>query len=621
VSNPVTAADLSSVDPEVVKRIRHSCAHILAQAVVERFSPEGDVQVAIGPPTGDGFYYDFGLPRTINPDDLEWLEARMREVVNTDLTFDCEEISVDRARDVFAGQVFKGEIIDGVVDGNSDEWGNPVEHPVPLTIYRHGGFTDLCAGPHVHSTNDIDPKAFKLIGTAGAYWRGSETRPMLQRIYGTAWETQDQLEAFLAFREEAAQRDHRRLGRELELFFLDGTAPGMPYWLPNGMRLMNTLLAFWREIHEAEGYHEISAPIVNDRSLWEISGHWDHYRDEMFIIPVDDHRVYGVKPMNCPNAMLVFNTKTRSYRDLPLRLSDCDILHRNERSGTLHGLLRVQAFHQDDAHIFLEPSQLPDEFEKLFSLTDLFYSTFGLKHRLRLGTRPESFVGDIETWNMAEDTLRRILDARVGPKGYLVVEGDGAFYGPKIDILMADALGREWQMGTFQLDFQLPGRFGCHYDAPDGSRQTPVVVHRVIYGSLERFIGILIEDTNGAFPPWLAPEQVWVVAARTDAVEYAQSIYQQLRERKVRVELKDPDEKLGLHIFQAHKYRIPYVLVVGTRECDQDTVTVRCRGSRENLTLGREEFLDAITSVIEKRELKVDALLLHRKTVEESQGK
>lgn len=611
MSNSVDASALARVDPDVVKRIRHSCAHVLAQAVVERFSPEGDVQVAIGPPTGDGFYYDFGLPRTIVPEDLDWLEARMREILETDLTFECEEINLTRARELFEGQEFKNEIIDGVVDGNIDEWGNPVENPIPLTIYRHGGFIDLCAGPHVHSTRDINAKAFKLLGTAGAYWRGSENRPMLQRIYGTAWENPEQLEMFLTVREEAAQRDHRRLGRELELFFLDSTAPGMPYWLPNGMRVMNNLLSFWRDVHEVEGYYEISAPIINDRSLWETSGHWAHYRDDMFVIPVDEHRVYGVKPMNCPNAMLVFNSKTRSYRDLPLRLSDCDVLHRNERSGTLHGLLRVQSFHQDDAHIFLEPSQLPDEFERLFGLTDVFYRTFGLTYRLRLGTRPDSFVGDIDTWNRAEATLREILNARVGAHGYLVAEGDGAFYGPKIDILMADALGREWQMGTFQLDFQLPGRFGCHYTAPDGSRQTPVVVHRVIYGSLERFIGILIEDCNGAFPPWLAPEQVWVVAARADARDYAARIIDDLRARRVRADMRDPDTKLGLHVFQAHKMRIPYVVVIGGRERDADSVTVRCRGRRENVSMDREVFIQSLVKVIEKRDLDAAAIFEH----------
>jgi threonyl-tRNA synthetase len=581
----------------------------LAQAVVERFSPDGDVQIGIGPPTNDGFYYDFGLPRPISQEDLEWLENRMREVLDTELTFDREEISPARARELFAGQVFKTEIIDGIVEGNTDEWGNPVEQQVPLSIYRHGDFTDLCAGPHVHSTAEVNAKAVKLLGTAGAYWRGSEKRPMLQRIYGTAWETPEQLDAFLAMREEAAQRDHRRLGREMELFFIDPSAPGMPYWLPNGMRLMNRLLEFWRDVHEAEGYHEISAPIINDRSLWQTSGHWDHYRDDMFLIPLDENRVYGVKPMNCPNAMVVFKTKTRSYRDLPLRLADCDVLHRNERSGTLHGLLRVQAFHQDDAHIFLEPHQLPSEFERLFALTDLFYETFGLTHRLRLGTRPDSFVGEIETWDMAEQTLRDILDRRVGKGGYVVAEGDGAFYGPKIDILMSDALGREWQMGTFQLDFQLPGRFGCQYTSDDGSRKTPVVVHRVIYGSLERFIGILIEDTNGAFPPWLSPEQVWVVAARTDALDYAHKVAADLQAQRVWAKVLDPSVKVGAHVQHAHQMRIPYVVVVGGRECDSDTVSVRVRGGRETFQMGRENFLTALAEVVRARERDPRALV------------
>lgn len=607
--NSTGPVDLAEVDPEVLKRIRHSCAHVLAQAVVERFGPEGDVQIGIGPPTSDGFYYDFGLPRAITTEDLEWLESRMREVLSTELTFDREEIDESRARELFAGQIYKLEIIDAVVHGNLDELGNPVEHQVPLSIYRHGDFVDLCAGPHVTSTKQVNEYAFKLLGTAGAYWRGSEKRPMLQRIYGTAWQTPEQLATFVEQRELAAQRDHRRLGRELELFFMEPTAPGMPYWLPNGLRVMNRLLEFWREVHDDAGYHEISTPIINERSLWRTSGHWDHYRDDMFLIPVDENRVYGVKPMNCPNAMVVFKSKTRSYRELPLRLSDCDVLHRNERSGTLHGLLRVQSFHQDDAHIFLEPHQLPDEFERLFALTDLFYGTFGLKHRLRLGTRPDSFVGDVETWDLAESTLRRILTDRVGTGGFVVAEGDGAFYGPKIDILMTDALGREWQMGTFQLDFQLPGRFGCQFTADDGSRKTPVVVHRVIYGSLERFIGILIEDTNGAFPPWLSPEQAWVVPARAEAADYAQKIAADLRARRMRVAVQDPGVKLGAHIQHAHQMRIPYVVVVGGRERDSDTVSVRLRGSRETVTMDREKFVSALTEVVTRRVRDVQELI------------
>ena len=597
----VSMEDLAELDPEVLRRIRHSCAHVLAQAVVERFAPEGDVQIGIGPPTADGFYYDFGLPRTITPEDLEVLEKRMQEILGTTLTFEREEIDKDRARSMFKDQTFKSEIIEDVIAGNIDEYGNPVEHQVPLSIYKHGDFIDLCAGPHVHSTDDINPQAMKLLGTAGAYWRGSEKRPMLQRIYGTAWQTPEQLETFVEAREQAAQRDHRKLGRELELFFLEPTAPGMPYWLPNGLRLVNKLLEFWREVHDVNGYHEISAPLINDQSLWKTSGHWDHYRDDMFLIPIDENRTYGVKPMNCPNAMIVFKSKTRSYRDLPLRLSDCDVLHRNERSGTLHGLLRVQAFHQDDAHIFLEPDQLPDEFERLFALTDLFYKIFGLKYRLRLGTRPEKYVGDIEAWNSAEDTLRRILTERVGPKGFILAEGDGAFYGPKIDILMTDALGREWQMGTMQLDFNQPGRFGCQYTADDGSRKTPVVVHRVIYGSLERVIGILIEDTNGASPPWIAPELVWVVAARSDAMDYAEKVADDLRAKKMRVVVRDPSSKLGAHIQHAHQMRIPYVVVVGGRERDNDTVSVRVRGSRANHTMGREEFLTKLSEVVDSR--------------------
>ena len=429
---------------EQLHRIRHSAAHVMAQAVRERFISEGPVLYGVGPATADGFYYDFDLPRTVNEEDLRWIEKRMRKILARNLRFERQVVSEQEARETFAGDSYKMELIDGIVRGIAGFDGDldaPSDASVELTTYTHGEFTDLCAGPHVDSTKDIDPKAVKLLSVAGAYWRGDEKRPMMQRIYGTAFASVGDLEKFVWQRAEAARRDHRKLGQELELFHFEPTAPGMPYWLPNGLRILNTLLEFWREEHEERDYQETSSPLINEKALWETSGHWEHYRDHMFIIPVDEHRTFGVKPMNCPNAMVMFNVKTRSYRDLPLRLSDCDVLHRNERTGALHGLLRVQHIQQDDAHIFLEPDQVKDEYRDIFEIAERFYSVFDLPYRLRLGTRPESFIGEIETWNEAEQVLHEILDEQAGPGNYIVEDGDGAFYGPKIDILMEDALG------------------------------------------------------------------------------------------------------------------------------------------------------------------------------------
>lgn len=378
-------------------------------------------------------------------------------------------------------------------------------------------------------------------------------------------------------------RDHRRLGKELDLFHLDETAPGMPYWLPRGQRILIELVNFWRQEHEKRGYQEISTPLINDKRLWEISGHWDHYKDSMFVIPVSDTVTYGVKPMNCPNAMVVFNLKVRSYRDLPLRLSDCDLLHRNELSGALHGLLRVQKLQQDDAHIFLRADQIEEECDRIFEIAKLFYGIFGLKYSLRLGTRPaEGFIGDVETWNQAEASLKKILDKNAGPGKYLVADGDGAFYGPKIDILMEDALGRNWQMGTIQLDFQLPRRFDCHYVDHDGAQKTPVVIHRVIYGSLERFVGILIEHTAGAFPVWLAPVQVKVIPIADRHLAYAQEVAAMLREARLRVEIDDGSDRMNNKIRCAQLEKVPYMLVLGNREVEQRTVSVRLR-TEQNL--------------------------------------
>jgi len=589
-------------DPQLY-RIRHSAAHILAQAVVERFP---GATIAIGPPIEDGFYYDFDLPRSPTEADLAWLTERMQAISRGNHPFTVRAVSPDEARQIFADQPYKLALIDGLVQGQEDEYGNPVaaDQPPVLTIYQQDSFVDLCRGPHVASTGEIDPAAIKLMKVAGAYWRGDEANPMLTRIYGTAWRNQAELDHYLWRLEEAEKRDHRRLGKQLELFHFDPTAPGMPYWLPKGLKVLNELLAFWRQVHEEHGYQETASPLLNERKLYEISGHWEHYKENMFLMPVDEHTVYGLKPMNCPNAMVLFNLKVRSYRELPLRLSDCDMLHRFERSGTLHGLLRVQKFQQDDAHIFLTEDQIAEEYERIFKLADLFYHIFGLTYKLRLSTRPESFVGDLATWEKAEATLKRILDEQVGPGNYLIGESDGAFYGPKVDILMEDALGRQWQMGTVQLDFQLPRRFGCTYVDRDGNEKTPVVLHRVIYGSMERFIGILIEHTAGALPVWLAPVQARLIPITDNHLAYTQQVASQLRKARLRVEVDESGKRMNAKIRDAQVQKVPYMLVVGNREMENGEVAVRLRTEEDLGAMTVEAFIAlAHQAVAEKRAL------------------
>lgn len=598
----------AALDAELL-RIRHSSAHVMAQAVCELFGKNA-VKLGIGPATRDGFYYDFELPRPLTDDDLPPIELRMREIIEADEGFAEHELEPAEMRQMFADQPFKLELIEGILASNADDNGDPLPQGerTRLTIYQHGPFVDLCRGPHVASTGKIDPDAIKLLSVAGAYWRGDERRPMLQRLYGTAWRSREELELFLWRKAEAERRDHRRLGKELELFHLEPTAPGMPYWLPNGLKLVNVLLEFWRDEHEARGYEEISAPLVNEKSLWQTSGHWDHYRDDMFIIPVSEHLTYGLKPMNCPNAMIIFNLKTRSYRDLPYRLSDCDVLHRNERSGTLHGLLRVQRFMQDDAHIFCEEAQIEEVYRSIFDICDRFYHIFGLEYRLRLGTRPSDSVGDDESWERAEATLISILNERVGADGYLVEEGGGAFYGPKIDIMMYDALGRAWQMGTIQLDFQLPRRFDCTYIDNEGKKQHPVVVHRVIYGSIERFIGILIEHTAGAFPLWLSPVQVAIVPVRAENLSYAKDIAGQLRLLRIRASVLDEDGSLRAKIRKAQVGHMPVVLVVGANEATAGTASVRVRGVGELGAVGVSRLIEVLQLEIAARSLTLEGV-------------
>ncbi len=575
-----------SVSYSPLQRMRHSAAHVMAEAVQEMFS---DAQFAIGPAIEDGFYYDFALPRSLTPDDLPEIERRMQRIIAAKYPFIQARWPREKALEYFQQrrQPYKIEIIEHLFDQE-------------VGIYQQGNFLDLCRGPHVENTGQIG--SFKLMRIAGAYWRGDEMRDRLQRIYGTAWFSQEELDQYLWQLAEAQKRDHRKLGRELELFHFDATAPGMPYWLPRGFKVLLELINFWRVEHEKRSYQEISAPLINERSVWETSGHLPHYADNMFLLSINGAiNGYGLKAMNCPNAMMVFNFKTRSYRDLPLRLADCDILHRHERSGTLHGLLRVQKFTQDDAHVFVAEEQLEEEYERILKDINFFYNIFDLKYSLRLGTRPDSYIGDRETWDRAEAILRHILDKYAGPGNYAVEEGDGAFYGPKIDILMEDALGRSWQMGTIQLDFQMPRRFQCAYIDRDGAQKTPVVIHRVIYGSLERFIGILIEHTAGAFPVWLAPVQVMLIPIADRHVAYAERVREVLREAGMRVEIDARNERMNARIRDAQLQKIPYMLIVGDQEEASSSVSVRLRSNVNLKSMPLDQFIAQAARIIKAR--------------------
>ncbi len=573
-----------------LEKMRHSCSHVLAAAVLKLFPK---AKLGIGPAIEDGFYYDFDFgKKKITEKDLGRISAEMEKIIKEKLPFKKEDISIKKAKQIFKNQPYKLELIKDLEK----------EKTKKVSIYKSGDFLDLCLGPHVTNTSKIGP--FKLLSIAGAYWRGSETNPMLTRIYGTCFDTQKNLNTYLKLREEAKKRDHRKLGPQLELFLLHGTSPGMPYWLPNGTIIYNELLKFWREEHKKRDYQEISTPQVAHKKLWEISGHWDHYRDEMFIIPINKQTVYALKPMNCPNAMIVFASKPRSYRELPLRLSDSDVLHRKELSGVITGLLRVQKFAQDDAHIFIKEDQIEKEYERILEIVDLFYSVFDIEYKLRLGTRPLNFMGDIKTWNKAEDALKQILNKKAGKDKYLVSSEDGAFYGPKIDITMKDVLGRSWQMGTIQLDFFLPKRFKLKYADKDGKQKTPVCIHRVIYGSLERFIGILIEHYGGAFPVWLSPIQTIVIPITDKHNQYGQKVVDQLKKENVRVKIDDRSETTSAKIRDAELQKIPYILVVGDKEVKAKKVNVRVRGEKVIGPMTVSKFINLIKEdIVKKRQI------------------
>ncbi len=538
---------------------RHTTSHIMAQAI-KRLYP--DTKLAIGPSIADGFYYDVDRETPLTSEDLEKIEAEMKKIVKEDLKL--ERFELPRAEAIAfmkeKEEPYKVELIEDLPED------------AVISFYRQGEFTDLCAGPHLMSTKPV--KAFKLTSLAGAYWRGSEKNKMLQRIYGTAFTKKAELEEYLHMIEEAKKRDHRKLGKELGLFMMSEDGPGFPFFLPKGMDLKNALMDYWREIHRKAGYVEISTPIILNRRLWETSGHWDHYKENMYTTVIDDED-YAIKPMNCPGGVLVYKSEPRSYRDLPLRLAEVGLVHRHEKSGQLHGLMRVRCFNQDDAHIFMTPEQIKDEIKGVANLIDQVYKLFGFKYHVELSTRPEDCMGSDEDWELATSSLQGALDD-LG-LDYVINEGDGAFYGPKIDFHLVDAIGRTWQCGTIQLDFQLPQRFELEYIGADGEKHRPIMIHRVCFGSIERFIGILIEHFAGAFPTWLAPVQVKVLPISEKYEEYAKSVKAALDAADIRSEIDLRSEKIGYKIREAQGQKIPYMLVVGQKEQADGTVSVRSR--------------------------------------------
>ena len=557
VTDGATVEIITAKSPEALHIMRHSCAHIMAEAVQELYP---GTQIAFGPATDDGYFYDFELPNNISSDDFGAIEKKMAEIVKADEPFVREVVSIDEAKKIFADQRFKLEHIDDLTDQE-------------ISIYRHGSFVDLCAGPHVPSAGKIG--AFKMMKLAGAYWRGDATREQLQRLYGTAFFKKSELEEYLHNLEEAEKRDHRRIGREMDIFMMRDEAPGFPFFLPNGMILKNTLLDYWREIHKKAGYVEISTPMIMNKQLWQTSGHWDHYKDNMYSTVIDEEE-YCVKPMNCPGGVLVYASKPHSYRDLPIRAGEIGLVHRHEMKGALHGLFRVRCFNQDDAHLFVRPDQLTDEIVGVVRLIDSVYQQFGFKYHVELSTRPDDSMGSDEDWEAAENGLKTALE-ELGME-YEVNEGDGAFYGPKIDFHLTDSLGRTWQCGTVQLDFQMPQNFDLEYTDADGSKKRPVMLHRVCYGSVERFIGILIEHYAGKFPVWLAPMQVKVLPVSEKSRDYAHKVADAIEAAGIRVVVDNRDEKIGYKIREARSIdRVPYMVIVGEKEAEEGTISVRDR--------------------------------------------
>lgn len=573
-------------DEEAKRTFRHTASHILAQAV-KRLYPEA--KLAIGPSIANGFYYDFDVEKPFLPEDLEKIEAEMKKIVKEKLPLERFEMTPDEAIKYYEdkGEIYKVELVKEHADKGEN-----------ISFYKQGEFTELCAGPHIPDTGRI--KAFKLTSATGAYWRGSEKNKMLQRIYATAFTKQADLDAYLEAIEEAKKRDHRKLGRELGLFALRDEAPGMPFFLPKGMVLRNTLINYWRDVHKKWGYYEISTPQIMRRSLWETSGHWDHYHDDMYTTVIDGED-FAIKPMNCPGSILVYELEPHSYKEMPLRYGELGKVHRNELSGALHGLFRVRCFTQDDAHILLAPEQIRDEVVRIAQLFDEVYTLFGLPYEIELSTMPEDHIGSEEDWEIATKALADAITS-VG-KTYIINEGDGAFYGPKLDFHIKDSLGRTWQCGTIQLDYQLPDRFNLEYTGSDGEKHTPVMIHRVVFGSIERFIGVITEHFAGAFPIWLAPVQVKLLPIADRHHDYAFEVAKKLEAKGIRCEVDTRSEKTGYKIREAQLQKIPYMLLMGDKDIDGNCVSVRKRGEGDIGAMGVDEFVEMAAKQIESKEI------------------
>ena len=566
---------------------RHTTSHILAQAVKRLFP---DTKLAIGPAIDDGFYYDLDSETVFTPELLEQIEAEMRKICKEKLPIERFELPREEALALMRekNEPYKVELIEDLPEDAT------------ISFYKQGEFTDLCAGPHLDSTGRVKGNAIKLMSCTGAYWRGDSNRKMLQRIYGTSFLKKEELEAYLNRLEEAKKRDHRKLGRELGLFMMADEGPGFPFFLPKGLVLKNTLIDYWREVHKKYGYVEISTPVILNRKLWERSGHWDHYKQNMYTTVIDGED-FAIKPMNCPGGMLVYKSEPHSYRDLPLRVGELGLVHRHELSGALHGLFRVRCFTQDDAHIFMTWDQMKDEIKNVVRLFDEVYSVFGLSYEIELSTMPEDHMGDEKDWEFAQDTLKEAI-TEMG-KSYTVNEGDGAFYGPKLDFHLADSIGRTWQCGTIQLDMQLPERFELEYVGEDGAKHRPVMIHRVVLGSIERFIGVITEHFAGAFPTWLAPVQVKVMTITDRSRPWAEEVTRRLETAGVRVEADLRNEKIGYKIREAQSLKIPYMLVIGDKEAEAGQVAVRTRAGGDKGAMPLDAFTETLLSQIKARSL------------------
>ena len=568
--------------------LRHSAAHVLAHAVKAIYP---NTKCWVGPATKDGFYYDFDFKTPITNEDLKTIEAEMNKIIKANFDIVRKEISKQDAIKLMKklGETYKVELIEAMPD---DE---------VITTYTQGDYTEVCRGPHMKSTGLI--KAFKLTKISGAYLKGDSKNKMLTRIYGVVFDKKSEMDEYFRLLEEAMKRDHRKLGKELDLFFFDETAPGMAYWLPKGFIMYNTLVDYWRGLHKKAGYHEFSAPQLNSSVLWKTSGHWDHYKEDMFVLTDVDGNEQALKPMNCPNSIKIFQSKMRSYKDLPLRLSDIDVIHRNEKSGQLNGLFRVRMFHQDDSHNYVTEEQIGSEIREILNIAKEIYEVFNLPYILTLSTRPDDFMGNIETWNKAEKELKEVLNEICGEGKYRINEGDGAFYGPKIDIKMQDCLGREWQMGTIQVDFQLPQRFDLSYNDKDGTKKMPIMIHRALYGSFERFIGIITEHFAGSFPTWLCPVQAKVISVSEKSAEYASNIAQRFDDMGIRSEVDNSDERIGYKIRLAQMEKVPYMIILGENEAASGKVSIRKRNGEEIKDLAFEDAFKMIKQDIDEKRI------------------